>query len=60
MMNGKKVVVVMPAYNAAATLERTYAEVPLDIVDDVILVDDASRDNTIEHARRLGIKCFLH
>ncbi|WP_243440107.1 glycosyltransferase family 2 protein [Fundidesulfovibrio soli] len=59
-MNGKKVVVVMPAYNAAATLERTYAEVPKDIVDDVILVDDASRDNTIEHARNLGIKCFLH
>ena len=60
MMNGKKVVVVMPAYNAAATLERTLAEVPRDIVDDVILVDDASRDNTIEHARSLGIKCFLH
>jgi len=60
MMNGKKVVVVMPAYNAAATLERTYAEVPLDIVDEVILVDDASRDNTIEHAKKLGIKCFLH
>jgi len=60
MMNGKKVVVVMPAYNAAATLERTLSEVPRDIVDDVILVDDASRDNTIEHARKLGIKCFLH
>jgi len=60
MMNGKKVVVVMPAYNAAATLERTLAEVPRDIVDEVILVDDASRDNTIEHARSLGIKCFLH
>jgi len=60
MMNGKKVVVVMPAYNAAATLERTLAEVPRDIVDDVILVDDASRDNTIEHARALGIKCFMH
>jgi len=60
MMNGKKVVVVMPAYNAAATLERTLSEVPRDIVDDVILVDDASRDNTIEHARSLGIKCFLH
>jgi len=60
MMNGKKVVVVMPAYNAAATLERTYAEIPMDIVDEIILVDDASRDNTIEHARRLGIRCFLH
>ena len=60
MMNGKKVVVVMPAYNAASTLERTLAEVPRDIVDEVILVDDASRDNTVEHARALGIKCFLH
>ncbi len=60
MMNGKKVVVVMPAYNAAATLEKTYAEVPKDIVDEVILVDDCSRDNTIEHARQLGIRCFLH
>ncbi|WP_027182722.1 glycosyltransferase family 2 protein [Desulfovibrio inopinatus] len=60
MMNGKKVVVVMPAYNAEATLEMTYAEIPKDIVDDIILVDDNSRDNTIEHARELGIRCFLH
>jgi glycosyltransferase involved in cell wall biosynthesis len=60
MMNGKKVVVVMPAYNAAATLEKTYAEVPKDIVDEVVLVDDCSRDDTIEHARALGIRCFLH
>ncbi len=60
MMNGKKVVVVMPAYNAAATLEKTYAEVPKDIVDEVLLVDDCSRDDTIEHAKRLGIRCFLH
>jgi glycosyltransferase involved in cell wall biosynthesis len=55
MLNGKKVVVVMPAYNAQATLEQTYSEVPLDIVDEVILVDDASRDNTVEEAHRLGI-----
>lgn len=46
----------MPAYRAALTLERTYREIPLDLVDDVILVDDASPDNTVEEARRLGIR----
>ncbi|GAB4035701.1 glycosyltransferase family 2 protein [Spirosoma gilvum] len=56
MFNNKKVVVVMPAYRAALTLERTYREIPLDLVDDVILVDDASPDNTVEVARSLGIK----
>ncbi|WP_020600912.1 glycosyltransferase family 2 protein [Spirosoma panaciterrae] len=56
MFNNKKVVVVMPAYRAALTLERTYREIPLDLVDDVILVDDASPDNTVEVARNLGIK----
>jgi glycosyltransferase involved in cell wall biosynthesis len=55
MLNGKKIVVVMPAYNAQATLEQTYREVPMEIVDEVILVDDASRDNTVEEAHRLGI-----
>lgn len=60
MMNGKKVVVVMPAYNAAATLERTYADVPKDVVDEVILVDDCSRDHTIDQAQRLGLRCFRH
>jgi glycosyltransferase involved in cell wall biosynthesis len=60
MIHGKKVVVVMPAYNAAKTLETTYAEVPRDVVDNVILVDDKSRDNTVEVARRLGIKHFAH
>ena len=45
MLNQKKIIVVMPTYNAAATLEKTYREVPLDIVDDVILVDDKSNDN---------------
>jgi glycosyltransferase involved in cell wall biosynthesis len=55
MLNGKKIVVVMPAYNAQATLEQTYREVPMDIVDEVILVDDASHDNTLEEAHRLGI-----
>lgn len=56
MFNGKKVIVVMPAYRAALTLERTYREIPLDLVDDVILVDDASPDDTVEVARRLGIR----
>ena len=56
MFNDKKVIVVMPAYRAALTLERTYREIPLDLVDDVILVDDASPDNTVEVARNLGIR----
>jgi glycosyltransferase involved in cell wall biosynthesis len=56
MFNNKKVVVVMPAYRAALTLERTYREIPFDLVDDVILVDDASPDNTAEVARKLGIQ----
>lgn len=56
MFNNKKVIVVMPAYRAALTLERTYREIPLDIVDEVILVDDASPDDTVSVARQLGIK----
>ena len=56
MFNGKKVVVVLPAYNAAPTLEKTYNEIPMDIVDEVILVDDASKDNTSELAKQIGIK----
>jgi glycosyltransferase involved in cell wall biosynthesis len=60
MLNGKKIVVVLPAYNAAKTLEKTYQEIPLDIVDKVILVDDASRDNTAEKARGLGISTIIH
>ncbi len=56
MFNNKKVVVVMPAYRAALTLERTYREIPFDLVDDVILVDDASPDNTAEIAQQLGIQ----
>jgi glycosyltransferase involved in cell wall biosynthesis len=55
MLNGKKIAVVLPAYNAALTLERTYNEIPFDIVDDVVLVDDNSRDDTVEVGRRLGI-----
>jgi len=60
MIHKKKVVVVMPAYNAEKTLKATYAEVPKDIVDEVILVDDASRDETAKVARKLGIRTLLH
>jgi glycosyltransferase involved in cell wall biosynthesis len=56
MILNKKVVVVLPAYNAALTLEKTYNEIPFNIVDEVVLVDDSSKDNTIEEAKRLGIK----
>jgi glycosyltransferase involved in cell wall biosynthesis len=59
MLNGKKIVVVLPAYNAALTLERTYAEIPFDIVDEVVLVDDNSPDNTIAVGRQLGIKHII-
>ena len=55
MINGKRIVVVMPAYNAEKTLEMTYREIPMDIVDEVILVDDHSRDNTTQLAHELGI-----
>lgn len=60
MLHGKKIAVVLPAYNAAATLRRTYAEIPLDIVDDVILVDDASRDDTVAVADELGLTIVRH
>ncbi len=56
MYKGKKVVAVLPAYNAALTLEKTYQEIPFDLVDEVILCDDASKDNTAELAKRLGIQ----
>jgi glycosyltransferase involved in cell wall biosynthesis len=59
MLNNKKIVIVLPAYNAAKTLERTYKEIPFDIVDDVVLVDDVSKDNTIEVAKQLGIKHII-
>jgi glycosyltransferase involved in cell wall biosynthesis len=59
MINGKKIVVVLPAYNAAKTLEKTYREIDFTVVDDVILVDDASKDNTIEVAKGLGINHIL-
>jgi glycosyltransferase involved in cell wall biosynthesis len=60
MLNNKKIIVILPAYNAARTLERTYSEIPMDIVDEVLLVDDASQDNTPELARRLGIHTIVH
>lgn len=59
MINGKKVIVVMPAYNAEKTLEKTYNEIPLEIVDDVILTDDFSKDNTVQKAQELGIKHII-
>ncbi len=55
MFQNKKIVVVLPAYNAALTLERTYREIPHDIVDEVVLVDDASSDDTLEVGRKIGI-----
>jgi glycosyltransferase involved in cell wall biosynthesis len=60
MLNGKKIVVVMPAYNAEKTLERTYAEIPKDIVDDIILTDDRSSDRTVEVAKNFDLKLFVH
>lgn len=56
MVKNKKIIVVMPAYNAEKTLETTFREIPFDVVDDVIVVDDASRDNTVEVAKKIGIK----
>jgi glycosyltransferase involved in cell wall biosynthesis len=60
MLHQKKIVVVMPAYNAAKTLEMTYNEIPKDIVDEVILVDDASRDDTAVKAKDLDIHTIIH
>lgn len=59
MFKDKKVVVVLPAYNASRTLAKTYVEIPHDIVDEVILCDDASHDNTVEEARALGIRHII-
>jgi glycosyltransferase involved in cell wall biosynthesis len=56
MLKGKKIVVVLPAYNAERTLKKTYDEIPMDIVDEVVLVDDCSKDNTVEVAKQIGIK----
>lgn len=59
MYKGKKVIVVLPAYNAALTLEKTYNEIPFDLVDEVILCDDASKDNTSELAKTIGIEHII-
>jgi glycosyltransferase involved in cell wall biosynthesis len=59
MINGKKVVVVLPAYNASKTIEKTYNEIDFSIVDDVILVDDLSKDDTVEVGKKLGIKHII-
>ncbi|MFZ6051781.1 glycosyltransferase family 2 protein [Halocola ammonii] len=56
MINGRKIIVVLPAYNADKTLESTYNEIPFDVVDDVILTDDCSSDRTVDRAREIGIK----
>jgi glycosyltransferase involved in cell wall biosynthesis len=60
VFHGKRILVVMPAYNAALTIERTYREIPLDLVDDVIVTDDASHDETVHIARRLGLRTLVH
>jgi glycosyltransferase involved in cell wall biosynthesis len=60
MLHGKKVVVVMPAYNAEKTLLQTYNDIPKDYVDEIILVDDKSSDKTVELAKTLGISTFVH
>ncbi len=59
MINNKRVVVVLPAYNAELTLKKTYSEIPFDIVDEVVLVDDASKDRTIEVGKEIGIKHLI-
>jgi glycosyltransferase involved in cell wall biosynthesis len=60
MIENRRVCVVLPAYNAARTLEKTFREIPADIVDDVILVDDASTDDTMQQASKLGIFAVRH
>ena len=59
MILNKKIVVVLPAYNAERTLEKTYKEIPFDMVDEVVLVDDASSDQTVEVGKKLGIKHII-
>ena len=60
MIGSRRVVVVLPAYHAGKTLERTVSEIPRDVVDDVLLVDDASQDDTVDVARQLGLRVVIH
>src|SRR3989344_9225288 len=60
MINNKRIIVVMPAYNAEKTLEKTYNDIPKDVVDEVIVVDDDSRDKTVITAKRLNLKIIVH
>jgi glycosyltransferase involved in cell wall biosynthesis len=60
VLSGKKIVVVMPAYNAAETLEKTYRETPKEIIDDILLVDDGSSDETVEVSASFGIRTYVH
>jgi len=60
LFHGKKIVVVMPAYKAARTIEQTYREIPLDLVDEVIVTDDASPDETVAVAKQLGLPTLVH
>jgi len=60
VLNGKKIVVVMPAFNAAKTLRQTYSELPFDVIDGVLLVDDSSSDTTVDLSRELGLSTFRH
>ena len=60
MLNGKKVAVVLPAYNAAKTLEKTVREIPRDVVDTIILTDDCSKDETVVIAQQLGLTTLRH
>lgn len=59
MQNGKKIIVILPAYNAESTLEKTYQEIPFDIVDELILTDDCSNDKTVNIAKKLGIQHII-
>jgi len=58
MKNGKKIIAILPAYNAEKTLKKTVDGIPKDWIDDIILVDDASSDNTVNLSRSLGLKTF--
>ena len=60
MLNGQRIIVVLPAYNAERTLEQTYREIPLDVVDQVLMVDDHSSDDTVRLAGKLGIETIVH